>query len=148
MFYAHSENSQHIKHALKDHLHSTAEIAQSFSPSAAFEDLFYLAGLVHDVGKFQDGFQKYLFEGGGKTPHAGIGAYIASTYGKQLLPLQFVIKGHHAGLPENEQRKQNNDEYAHEEQVVGVVGSRFMEVAGDSVERANAVRLHTRYFCH
>jgi CRISPR-associated endonuclease/helicase Cas3 len=57
MFFAHSENTAGTKHILKDHLESTADICRLFVPSAKFEQLFYLAGLVHDGGKFQDGFQ-------------------------------------------------------------------------------------------
>lgn len=52
MFFAHSENARGRKHKLTDHLLSTAELAQSFAPSKQLEDLFYLAGLLHDVGKF------------------------------------------------------------------------------------------------
>lgn len=57
MFYAHSENSSGKKHSLKDHLKHTAELARSFAPSDEFASLFYLAGLLHDVGKKQEGFQ-------------------------------------------------------------------------------------------
>jgi len=56
-FFAHSENSRGEKHRLKDHLSQTAELARSFAPTKKLEQLFYLAGLLHDVGKFQDGFQ-------------------------------------------------------------------------------------------
>ena len=56
-FFAHSENPQGKKHVLKDHLESTAKLARSFAPSRELERLFYLAGLLHDIGKFQDGFQ-------------------------------------------------------------------------------------------
>ena len=67
-FFAHSENPQKKRHLLKDHLLATAELTQSFAPKKEFEQLFYIAGVLHDVGKFQDGFQKYLFDGGKKTP--------------------------------------------------------------------------------
>jgi CRISPR-associated endonuclease/helicase Cas3 len=58
MFYAHSENSDNVKHGLKEHLLSTAELTRSFAPTKELEQLFFVAGLLHDVGKFQDGFQK------------------------------------------------------------------------------------------
>jgi CRISPR-associated endonuclease/helicase Cas3 len=57
MFYAHSENDKGEKHVLMEHLERTAELARSFAPSDDLRHLFFLAGLLHDVGKFQDGFQ-------------------------------------------------------------------------------------------
>jgi len=51
MFFAHSENSVRAKHILKDHLESTADLCLSFAQSAELEQLFFLAGLVYDVGK-------------------------------------------------------------------------------------------------
>lgn len=57
MFFAHSENSSGKKHSLKDHLEQTASLARSFAPSEKFASLFYLAGLLHDVGKYQKGFR-------------------------------------------------------------------------------------------
>ena len=128
MFYAHSENDDNVRHLLKDHLLSSARLAASFAPSEETRHLFFLSGLFHDIGKFQDAFQNYLFAGGRKTPHAGIGAYLVSTLGKHLLPLQFVIKGHHSGLPDNEDRKQNNNEYSEEKEVVSVIKTRFSEL--------------------
>jgi CRISPR-associated endonuclease/helicase Cas3 len=103
MFYAHSENERGEKHSLKEHLESTAELARSFAPSNELSHLFFLAGLLHDIGKFQDGFQSYLATGKPKTPHAGIGAFLARIVAKQFIPLPFAIKGHHAGMPDKEE---------------------------------------------
>ena len=55
MFFAHSENSRGAKHSLIDHLQSTGELARSFPPSKELEGLFYLAGLLHELAKFQEG---------------------------------------------------------------------------------------------
>jgi CRISPR-associated endonuclease/helicase Cas3 len=102
-FFAHSENPQGEKHNLEDHLRRTAALAQSFSPKQEFERLFHLAGILHDIGKYQANFQKYLECGKPKTPHAGIGGFIARTVARKHIPLPFVIKGHHAGLPDKEE---------------------------------------------
>ena len=56
MYYAHSENANGEKHKLIDHLVATADLTRSFAPSKELEQSFYLAGLLHDVGKFQDAF--------------------------------------------------------------------------------------------
>lgn len=133
VYFAHSENSLHKKHELKKHLLATAELTKSFAPQKTLHPLFYLAGLLHDVGKFQDGFQKYLENGTPKTPHAGIGAFLASRLGKQCLPLQFVIQGHHAGMPDNEYRRSNNDDYSEMQEVVDIVRTRFEATISDSV---------------
>lgn len=101
-FFAHSENPGGEKHTLKNHLISTAEIVKSFAPKKELETLFYLAGIFHDIGKYQDGFQQYLEFGKPKTPHAAIGAFVARQFVKKYFPLPFVIKGHHAGMPDKE----------------------------------------------
>jgi CRISPR-associated endonuclease/helicase Cas3 len=125
MYYAHSENPQGKKHSLADHLTATASLARSFAPLKELEPLFYLAGLLHDVGKFQDRFQRYLREGEPRTSHAGIGACIAKILAKQHVHLQFVIQGHHAGLPNNEERRGNNEDYAKQQGLVNELISRF-----------------------
>ncbi|MBM4168427.1 MAG: CRISPR-associated helicase Cas3' [Ignavibacteria bacterium] len=133
MYYAHSENPRGAKHELQKHLLETAQRAESFAPAEMMKRLFYLAGLLHDVGKFQDDFQEYLEKGKPRTPHAGIGAYIASTLGKQLLPLQFVIQGHHAGLPDNQDRRENNEDYSEDQKLVSIVKTRFDELFSSAI---------------
>ncbi len=131
MYFAHSENPFGVKHELKKHLIETAQRAKLFAPAETLQPWFFLAGLLHDVGKFQDAFQEYLEKGRPRTPHAGIGAYIASILGKEHIPHQFVIQGHHAGLPNNEDRQQNNKDYSEEEELVTLVRQRFEEMFPD-----------------
>lgn len=102
-FIAHSENARGEKHLLKEHLLSTANLTKSFAPTKEIEMLYYLAGIFHDIGKYQDDFQKYLEFGKPKTPHAAIGAFVARQFIKKYFPLPFVIKGHHAGIPDKEE---------------------------------------------
>ena len=125
MFYAHSENTLGNSHELRKHLYDTAERAQSFALNEGLRPLFRLVGLLHDLGKFQDGFQKYLIEGRPRTPHAGIGATISSVFRKHLLPLQFVIQGHHSGLPDNQKRKEAIDEYSADQKLINDLIDRF-----------------------
>ena len=140
IFYAHSENNKGKKHELSDHLLHTAKLASSYSPQDSLQQLFFLAGLLHDIGKFQDGFQRYLFEGGKKTPHAGIGAYIARRNLKRLLPLPFVISGHHAGLTNAEDLKTAIDDYGADEDKAEELIAKF-EASGFEWENLAEQRL-------
>ncbi len=126
-FYAHSQNEKGERHELKAHLLQTAELAESFSPTEDVKQLFYSAGIFHDIGKFQDGFQEYLEYGKPHTPHAGIGAFISHQFAKQYLPLPFVIKGHHAGLPDKQDLIEDLDFYEDDSDNVDVVLQRFRD---------------------
>ncbi len=98
-FYAHSENDEGKKHDLSKHLHETAQKAESFACREEFKQMFRLAGILHDFGKYQTAFQDYLECGGrrGSVPHAAWGAGYARKI--KLEDLSFVIDGHHKGLP-------------------------------------------------
>ena len=75
-YYAHSENSRNEKHDLSKHLCQAAELAESFSCRESYKPIFYVTGLLHDLGKYQPEFQNYLENGGrrGSVPHASWGA--------------------------------------------------------------------------
>ena len=45
---------------LEDHLLQTAEMAGTFADSFGCRELGYAAGLLHDLGKYSNAFQKYL----------------------------------------------------------------------------------------
>lgn len=100
-YYAHSENSLNVHHALSKHLHQTAKLAESFACKENYKPIFYLTGLLHDLGKYQPEFQKYLENGGrrGSVPHASWGAGYARLL--RIMEASFAIDGHHKGLPDN-----------------------------------------------
>ncbi|MBU1054147.1 MAG: CRISPR-associated helicase Cas3' [Proteobacteria bacterium] len=100
-YYAHSENSLNVQHALSKHLHQTAKLAESFACKENYKPIFYLTGLLHDLGKYQPEFQKYLENGGrrGSVPHAAWGAGYARLL--RIMEASFAIDGHHKGLPDN-----------------------------------------------
>lgn len=98
---------------LKDHLLAVARLARQFAERArpmhaqddvanrieklAFHDAAFSAGLLHDFGKYQAGFQKYLKAAASghpalKVPHAPVGACFGQVLG-------FPISGHHQGIP-------------------------------------------------
>ncbi len=105
-------------HSLEDHLFSVAKLARLFaaqfdvfkkqpSDSAAWAEL---AGLWHDLGKYQPAFQKYIatvsgmeahIEAPGRIKHAVAGAiHAAEVRGSYGRLLAYLIAGHHAGLPD------------------------------------------------
>jgi len=90
-------------HDLATHLHETAAKAKVRADKFGAGDLAYLAGLWHDLGKYNPAFQQYLIdvhEGreATSTPHAIYGALLAA--GQGLPELEQVIAGHHTGMPE------------------------------------------------
>ena len=104
-------------HLLADHVHGVAALAEQFAAVFGNGDWGRLAGLWHDLGKYQPGFQDYIrkrsgFEedeanegGPGHVDHSIVGALWAMRrYGNEGenmgRTLAYLIAGHHAGLPD------------------------------------------------
>lgn len=81
--------------SLAEHLRSVAELAKGFARPLGMEAEAELAGLLHDLGKYQPGFQHYLVHGHPRSPHAYIGAAVLLSKSSRLAN---VIASHHAGL--------------------------------------------------
>ena len=99
MFYAHSGNSSGFWGPLSSHLKDVAKLASQFASSFGASEEAYLAGLLHDMGKYRIEFQKYLkkeCDSGIDTHHAVYGA--AYAFKQNLCGPAFSIAGHHAGL--------------------------------------------------
>ncbi|MDY0282001.1 MAG: CRISPR-associated helicase Cas3' [Salinivirgaceae bacterium] len=99
-YLAHSKNENDEVHYLTEHLKEASLKMQEFSNKKEFKEFFSLTGMMHDFGKYQMAFQKYLTNGGkrGSVPHASWGAALALQY-KQY-EAAFAIDGHHKGLPD------------------------------------------------
>ena len=114
MIYAHSRNdgSSLPWQELSAHLDQVGRLAQSFAPQPLAE-LARVAGLWHDIGKFNPAFQRYIAqnpelsnEGSATThakgvPHSAAGAALAleriqDTVSGRMLAL--VISAHHGAL--------------------------------------------------
>lgn len=81
-----------------EHLEAVAALAAANASRFGAAEWARAAGLLHDLGKYSDHFQRRL-EGGARTDHATAGAKEAGKrYGKLATPLQYVVAGHHAGL--------------------------------------------------
>ena len=108
-------------HGLDEHLRAVEKRAGGFADKFGAGDWGRLAGLWHDLGKFQPAFQAYIRRANGFDPeahlegsvpgrvnHSSVGALHAVAHlgkngdrgaaiGKLLA---YVIAGHHAGLPD------------------------------------------------
>lgn len=92
----------------EDHCLNVAKLSSLFADEFGFKEWGEVLGLLHDKGKEQQGFQRYIqkvtgykpeLNDAGGVPHANVGALIA----KELYPIQSIlltnpIMGHHAGL--------------------------------------------------
>src|SRR5215217_324984 len=119
-FYAHTPGEGGIWHNLVEHLERTAERAGENGAKFGAGELARLAGLWHDIGKFNPAFQDYLkdcYEAdlagkktpkGGSVPHAVYGAILAfeENAAEAIEWLVPVIYGHHAGLPDHDRYSQ------------------------------------------
>ncbi len=117
LFWAHSdpqgrsENHPEAKwQRLAQHLENVGKLARDLASGAApnyahFHDLAEWSGLLHDLGKYQDGFQQMITTGKGRCPHAIHGAAIAhagadGAKGLKAAHIALAIAGHHAGMPD------------------------------------------------
>ncbi len=96
-YIAHSENYKGELQSMKQHSKGVADMMKSFALSEKLTDMYAFCGLIHDIGKYSEGFQKYIRVGGNKEPHAKWGAYLARN--EKLINIAFPVLGHHAGLP-------------------------------------------------
>jgi len=101
-YYAHSpgDGAGGGWHRLEDHLQATAQRAAEFASAFGSADWGRLAGLLHDLGKYQETFQERVRGASERVDHAGAGAAMGVSRDARLgMPLAFVIAGHHGGLP-------------------------------------------------
>ena len=96
-YIAHSENSNGEEQSMKQHSKGVAELMKSFALANDFAEIYSYCGLLHDLGKYSSGFQKYIRSNGDKEPHAKWGAYMARK--NKYINIAFPIIGHHTGLP-------------------------------------------------
>lgn len=81
-----------------EHLEGTARLAAEFARAFGNEDMGHLVGILHDIGKLGEGFQRRLLGSSESVDHSTAGAKEAGRL--PCLPAAFAIAGHHSGLPD------------------------------------------------
>jgi len=86
---------------LEEHLERVSAHSAESADAFGAADWGALAGLWHDLGKYQDEFQARLEGNPQSVDHSIIGALRAKEAGlRSATPLVFAIAGHHGGLPD------------------------------------------------
>lgn len=84
-----------------EHLEGTAILAKSFAESFGSGDYAYLCGMLHDIGKYSQEFQKRIRGASKRVDHSGAGAIMVNNELPGLGRLfAYCIAGHHTGLPD------------------------------------------------
>lgn len=108
-YFAHSgrETNQSDWQRLDDHALCVARRAAGFATPMGLERAAYLAGLLHDLGKYTQAFQARLSGSKEQVDHSTAGAAhvvdLAKKASNDWLMAQLIaycILGHHAGLPD------------------------------------------------
>ncbi|HJB08669.1 MAG TPA: CRISPR-associated helicase Cas3' [Candidatus Enterocloster faecavium] len=98
-YIAHSDKER--VQTLIAHLEGTARLAEGFASRFGKGDWGYCCGLLHDIGKYSDDFQKKIRENStAMVDHATAGAKVCLQKGGFYGFLSYCIAGHHAGLPD------------------------------------------------
>ena len=98
-YIAHREDER--EQLLLDHLTGTAEKARDFAEAFGKGDWGYCCGMMHDLGKYSEKFQRRIRGEEIKVDHATAGARVCLELGGMYPFLEYCIAGHHAGLPDD-----------------------------------------------
>ena len=96
-YFAHSGNDQGDWDPLRIHLKDVATRAQIFAQVFQAGDAAYLAGLLHDLGKYGDLFQDRLRGKESGLDHWSVGAGLALERYRSC-EVALAVQGHHVGL--------------------------------------------------
>lgn len=100
-FYAHStqRSDRSDWQALVEHLQNVSALASERAAVFHASGLAEVAGLLHDLGKYSDEFQRRISGDAIRVDHATRGAMLAVERYKHIgMLLAYCIAGHHAGL--------------------------------------------------
>lgn len=105
-FYAHSTEKRDASdwQLLSDHLADVAALAAANAAPLGLGDAARMAGLLHDLGKFDPAFQERLSGSAERVDHSTAGAWhvrrLPGIDRNMAELIAYAIAGHHAGLPD------------------------------------------------
>jgi CRISPR-associated endonuclease/helicase Cas3 len=96
---AHINKSGEIQ-TIQEHLQGTAERAKEFASEFGCGEVGYLCGLMHDIGKYSEEFQKRIQnpKHSKKVDHSTAGAKELCSISSDYIPIAMAVAGHHSGL--------------------------------------------------
>ncbi|WP_186415029.1 CRISPR-associated endonuclease Cas3'' [Pannonibacter sp. P2PFMT1] len=109
-FFAHSVEGApfEVWQGLREHLGDVGSLAANFAEPFGAAAMSRLAGLLHDLGKYNPAFQRYIAGKGSSVDHATAGAAVLMQRAAAAAPglkavlelLAHAIAGHHGGMPD------------------------------------------------
>jgi CRISPR-associated endonuclease/helicase Cas3 len=106
-FYAHSGTPSAPKtwQSLSEHLNAVAVLSAQHAATLGLSGSAFLAGLFHDLGKYDPAFQRKLWGEANRVDHSTAGGVVllSQLQRQDAIPAQMIayaIFGHHAGLPD------------------------------------------------
>lgn len=87
--------------SIKEHCQNVAALAGNFANVFEADSIARYIGLLHDIGKYSDAFQRRILGSAEKVDHSTAGAQVAwksNTITGRMAA--FCISGHHSGLPD------------------------------------------------
>lgn len=108
-YIAHINKANEIQ-TIKQHSEKTAKLCRKFA-IPELKSFMYNIGLFHDIGKYQDSFQKRINGSSIKIEHSICGAIeLKNRYPLIISKLmQYCIAGHHSGIPDGGFPNDTND---------------------------------------
>lgn len=87
--------------SIKEHSENTANLCREYA-IPVLKDFMYALGLLHDIGKFQESFQRRMNGENIRVEHSVCGALVAKEqYPDPVgLMMEYCITGHHSGIPD------------------------------------------------
>lgn len=103
-------DGKEINQPLTEHLKNVGELCAKFAEPVGLSECGRVTGLLHDIGKYQEDFQKKIKENKNiRVDHSTPGAFEACKLGLNMST--FCIAGHHGGLPNMGNRTDTSDDY-------------------------------------
>ena len=102
MWIAHKNEDGQREQSILEHLKGTANRAQEFANPFGCGEYGRCLGMLHDIGKYSEGFRERILNGGGKVDHSTAGAQLVWELSNTLNAriASYCVAGHHTGLPD------------------------------------------------